>query len=471
MSRRTTVAGLLGCALLAAPVASSSQGPTALQPEQAAAETVPTATSTATTDVPLPDAVVVPAATGARSWASGAAPTGVAPDRLSSVVLDAYTRAAALAPERCHLTVPLLAAIGQVESGNLVGRAMDEGHRVTPALVGPRLDGGAFTAVADTDKGQLDGDRKFDRALGPLQFLPSTWRSVGVDLDADGTRDPQSIYDAAGGAMVYLCGEGRDLAQDADLRDAVLSYNRSQAYLSQVLRWKTTFDAAELDQLTSMPAFSSWAVSTPVEASRVDVAEAVRPVPVGARESRPTSTRTSGSTGSGSAVGTPSRPTPSGPASPGTPGATPSAPGTSPSAPGTTPSTPGTTPSDPATPGTSPSTPATPTTPATPGGTPSPSDPAGPAPTEPGSPTPTPDPKPTPDPTPTPDPEPTPAPAVPALADLPVCVEPDPALPEPAPVDAATHPQLTLGEAEGTVVLPDGTLVRLEQLCQGTPAA
>ena len=147
MSRRTTVAGLLGCALLAAPVASASQGPAPLQPEQAAAESTSTDTVTTAGTALLADPVVVPAATGARSWAAGTAPTGVAPDRLSSVVLDAYTRAAALAPERCHLTVPLLAAIGQVESGNMVGRALDEQHRATPAIIGPRLDGGAFAAI------------------------------------------------------------------------------------------------------------------------------------------------------------------------------------------------------------------------------------------------------------------------------------------------------------------------------------
>lgn len=443
MSRRTTMAGLLGCALLAAPVASTSQAPTAQQPREAAAET----STTPGTEVPLPDAVVVPASTGARAWASGTAPNGVTPERLSSVVLDAYTRAAALAPERCHLTVPLLAAIGQVESGNLVGRALDASHRATPAIVGPRLDGGAFKAVRDTDRGQLDGDRKFDRALGPLQFLPSTWRAVGVDLDDDGTRDPQSIYDAAGGAMVYLCGEGRDLADDGDLRDAVLSYNRSQAYLAQVLRWQATFEAAELDQLSSMPAFSAWAVSTPVDRTRVDVAEAVRPVPVTgpATASRPTtgsSTATAPTTPGGS---TTPRPT--------TPGTTPSTPGTTPTTPGTTPTTPGTTP------GTSPS-------PTAPGTSPTPGGPGTP---EPG----TPDPTPAPTPTPTPSPEPTPGPTtIPALEELEACVEPtDPSLPVPAPVDELTHPELVLGETEGTVVLPDETLVTIEQLCLGTPAA
>lgn len=450
MSRRSTVVGLLGCALLAAPVASASQGPTALSPQDAAVES----TSVASTSVvALPDPVVVPAATGARAWASGASPTGVTPDRLSAVVLDAYTRAAALAPERCHLTVPLLAAIGQVESGNLVGRTLDADHRATPAIVGPRLDGGAFKAVADTDRGQLDGDRKFDRALGPLQFLPSTWRSVAVDLDDDGTRDPQSIYDAAGGAMVYLCGEGRDLAEDADLRDAVLSYNRSQAYLAQVLRWKRTFEAAELDQLSALPAFSSWAVATPVDRPRVDVAEAVRPVPVAPRDATGTATRpsTGGTSTAPSSPSTGSTGTGTGTATPSVPGA-PSAPTTPGTRPDGVPTTPVATPSAPGTPAGSPS------GPAVPGATPT-------APTAPGSPDPTPEPSPEPEPTPAPEPA-----TIPELEELEVCVVPtDPSLPEPAPVDETTHDDLVLGETEGTVVLADGTLVSLDQLCLGEP--
>ena len=156
--------------------------------------------------------------------------------QLPSDVLAAYSNAVAVSPVDCRLTVSVLAAIGQVESGNLVGHGIDAGHRASPAVIGPVLDGKRFASVRDTDNGTLDGDKRWDRAVGPMQFLPSTWRTVGVDMDGDGLRDPQSIFDAAGGTMVYLCSGARDLGTADGLRAAVLSYNHSTAYLSQGAR-------------------------------------------------------------------------------------------------------------------------------------------------------------------------------------------------------------------------------------------
>ena len=95
---------------------------------------------------------------------------------LTGDVLAAYTLAVAVAPPGCHLTTPLLAAIGQVESGNLAGHTLD-GHRVSPAILGPVLDGKQYRAVADTDAGRWDRNQVWDRALGPMQIIPSTWRS------------------------------------------------------------------------------------------------------------------------------------------------------------------------------------------------------------------------------------------------------------------------------------------------------
>ena len=60
-----------------------------------------------------------------------------------------------------------------------------------PASSGPRLDGRrGVQEVSDTDAGLLDGDERFDRAVGPMQFIPSTWSVVGVDADNDGQRNP-----------------------------------------------------------------------------------------------------------------------------------------------------------------------------------------------------------------------------------------------------------------------------------------
>jgi hypothetical protein len=156
--------------------------------------------------------------------------------------------------------VSLLAAIGQVESGNLANRRIDASNRVVPDILGPVLDGGDFAAVKDTDNGRWDGNDDWDRALGPMQIVPASWRVVGFDLDEDGIRDPQDIFDAAGGAMVYLCADGRDLSTSDGLNEAVLAYNHSKRYLHLVLGWKTVFDAADITGLQSEPAAGAWAM-------------------------------------------------------------------------------------------------------------------------------------------------------------------------------------------------------------------
>lgn len=170
------------------------------------------------------------------------------PTPVGDVVLTAYQVAASVAPQSCNLEVSLLAAIGQVESGNLAGRRLDSDHRPVPPVLGPVLNGsGGFAAIADTDGGEWDGDRVWDRAVGPLQFIPSSWQLAGVDLDGDGERNPQDVEDAAGAAMVYLCAGGADLSTDEGLRSAIFAFNHSHSYVELVLAWKDTFDTQGLD--------------------------------------------------------------------------------------------------------------------------------------------------------------------------------------------------------------------------------
>ena len=82
---------------------------------------------------------------------------------------------------------------------------------------------------------QLDGDTSFDRAVGPMQFIPSTWASVGVDANGDGKRDPDNIFDAALGAAVYLCAAGGDLTDPDQAAAAVRRYNNADEYVRVVL--------------------------------------------------------------------------------------------------------------------------------------------------------------------------------------------------------------------------------------------
>jgi len=98
------------------------------------------------------------------------------------------------------------------------------------------LDGaGDVAAIVDTDGGALDGDPLWDRAVGPLQFLPSTWDTYGADGDGDGVAEPQDLDDAAVAAGRYLCAAGGDLSTGAGWWRAVLAYNASTEYAENVL--------------------------------------------------------------------------------------------------------------------------------------------------------------------------------------------------------------------------------------------
>lgn len=171
----------------------------------------------------------------------------IAPSQLGipGIVLDGYrvaaTRLAITNPD-CHLTWSLLAGIGRIESGHARGGQVDtSGTTVTPIL-GPRLSGGPGTAlILDTDHGVLDGDTTYDRAVGPLQFIPSSWSIYGVDGNGDGRASPHNIYDAATAAGRYLCSGGMNLANPDQRYAAVFRYNHSDGYVSEVLAWADAY--------------------------------------------------------------------------------------------------------------------------------------------------------------------------------------------------------------------------------------
>ncbi|MEV5463672.1 lytic murein transglycosylase, partial [Streptomyces cellulosae] len=95
--------------------------------------------------------------------------------------------------------------------------------------------------IRDTDGGAHDGDTAYDRAVGPMQFIPSTWARWGADGNGDGRTDPNNVFDAALAAGRYLCAGGRDLSVPAELDRAILGYNHSTAYLRTVRAWYAYF--------------------------------------------------------------------------------------------------------------------------------------------------------------------------------------------------------------------------------------
>ncbi|WP_229810975.1 lytic transglycosylase domain-containing protein [Streptosporangium pseudovulgare] len=110
--------------------------------------------------------------------------------------LDLYRRAAAVCP---GLSWTVLAAIGQVESSH--------GRNNGPSSAG---------------------------AQGPMQFMPATWKTYGVDGDGDGIADIWSPYDAVPGAANYLCANGAGQG-GKKLEKAVWFYNHSWDYVSKVM--------------------------------------------------------------------------------------------------------------------------------------------------------------------------------------------------------------------------------------------
>jgi hypothetical protein len=110
--------------------------------------------------------------------------------------LALYQQSAHLCP---GLSWTVLAAIGQIES--------DHGRNTGPSSAG---------------------------ALGPMQFMPATWRIYGVDGDGDGKADIMDPFDAVPAAAKYLCASGGGRG-GSGLSRAIWAYNHSQTYVNNVL--------------------------------------------------------------------------------------------------------------------------------------------------------------------------------------------------------------------------------------------
>jgi membrane-bound lytic murein transglycosylase B len=180
---------------------------------------------------------------------SGVVPPRRVPDAVAAALgaeipltsLDAYWRGAdhvAATRPGCPVDWALVAAVGKVETshGTYGGAWPSADGAVLPAIVGIPLDGTGGTArILDTDGGWYDGDPVLDRAVGPMQFLPGTWRGFAVDGNGDGIGDPHNVYDAAAAAASYLCHNARGADVAAAHSSAVHGYNRSWAYVAKVL--------------------------------------------------------------------------------------------------------------------------------------------------------------------------------------------------------------------------------------------
>jgi hypothetical protein len=328
-----------------------------------------------------------------------------------TTALEAFELATSVSPTGCHLQVTLLAAIGYAATAAGNGPVSYVGHRAEPPVYGPAATADGQT-VADTDAGRWDADPLRDRRVGPMQLLPESWRVAEVDVDGDGLRDPQNIFDAAGAAMVLLCAGHGDLSRPGALRDAVWAYESSPAFLRAVLAARSRYEQFGMYPEVNPEAARLAAAPEPLPTHRALVAR-VAPAIKRAQSIATSPTSAPPAVASPAPTSTPS-PSPSDP---------------------TTPSLP-----DPSTtPAPSPGQPPTSTTTPVPVPTPT-------------SPQPSTAPPPTPDPTPTPEPSP------------PTCTPPDTPTPTPDPTDPGTPGTPGPADVPATTVDPAAAP-------PGTPAA
>ena len=193
----------------------------------------------------------------AAAWALGRADLPMLTGRIPATAFDAYRVASSRAASinaACEVDWTVVAGIAQVESRH---GGIDREHEVRPKgdveppIRGRPLDGsGGTQTIRDTDGGELDGDGEWDRAMGPLQFIPTTWRELGRDGNDDGIADPDNLYDASLTAIAHLClREPGDYARRHELRRALIAYNASGRYADDVLGWVERYRTTPLDEV------------------------------------------------------------------------------------------------------------------------------------------------------------------------------------------------------------------------------
>lgn len=224
---------------------------------------------------------------------------------IPGIVLQAYMKAQqtfAVTDPSCRLPWYLLAGIGKIESSQAENGEVDaQGNTLRPIL-GPVLNGtnGSAAIPATALSYRLTGDPTWQRAVGPMQFLPSTWVEYG------GNGNPSNIFDAAMAAGRYLCNGGRDLSDPAQQAQAVFSYNHSNSYVAKVLLWANAYAKG----VTPLP-------ETPVPPQQLQMASpppsGVYTPPATTTNSPPPSTSTSTGPASSSSSASPTTTTSSAP--------------------------------------------------------------------------------------------------------------------------------------------------------------
>jgi cell wall-associated NlpC family hydrolase len=123
-----------------------------------------------------------------------------------------------------------------------------------------RANGIPWTVLAaigkvESDHGRNDGPSSAG-ALGPMQFLPSTWAAYGDGGNID------SPADAIPAAARYLLANGAP----TDLAAAIFAYNHSPDYVSTVLSWASTYATGGFSIAPAQQTGTSCALATAAQA-------------------------------------------------------------------------------------------------------------------------------------------------------------------------------------------------------------
>lgn len=177
---------------------------------------------------------------------------------IPGINFDAYRNAERIMAEEnpgCGMYWTLLAGIGRVESGHANGGKADAKGDLFEPVIGLPLNGSlpGQATITDTDGGALDGDAVYDRAVGPMQFIPTTWNQYAGDGNGDGVSDPQNLYDSTLTTARYLCDGGLDMRNLGHASKAIHRYNNSMAYVANVFAWSAAYSTGVTPSPADLP--------------------------------------------------------------------------------------------------------------------------------------------------------------------------------------------------------------------------
>lgn len=270
--RRNSVIALSGLIPIGLVTAANTAGATQEIPSFTASSAEPAQVAAATQepqaqilpitdDVDVPEPAPVEAAPLAPVQTTPPLPASMAEGALGipSVSVAAYQNAErilAVENPTCNMQWTLMAGIGRVESGHAHdGKDADASGNLFEPVIGLPLNSSlpGQATIMDTDGGALDGDSVYDRAVGPMQFIPSTWTQYAGDGNGDGVSDPQNLFDSALTTGKYLCDGGLNMQDITQAAKAIHRYNNSSAYVANVLAWTAGYSTGIVPAASDLP--------------------------------------------------------------------------------------------------------------------------------------------------------------------------------------------------------------------------